>query len=365
MLGVASRATLISAPFRRSRTQSGWPWFGALLIVMLLLTACGTADSTPNDGIGFGSGVTLTGSATPPEIVIEEASTTALASPVSATPAAPEGTPPPLSIAAYVQAISGIADRRLQLVRADLTLIASGGDDAAIATQYQTELPERQQLLDDMKKLNPPDELKTLQANEITADQQALDAQQQMIQGVQTRDQALIDQATETMLNGQQVQSYCSSGSAQEMLQNIGLPVGTPNASALMPSAIRDYNDAILTPVNDMAHQYRSLCPFLPTAVSDKPAYAAQLKQILPTVSQDIDTLARITPPDGFNQYHQDLLAGYQKLLKSEQLEVQGDEQNNRAILQQGRVAQAEGELKLLDAQAALSAALINRVTGP
>ncbi|HVB64249.1 MAG TPA: hypothetical protein VNE17_05920, partial [Nitrolancea sp.] len=228
MRGVASGATLITAPFRRSRTQPGWPWFGALLIVLFLLAACGTADSTPGAGIGFGSGTTFTASATPPEIVIEEASTTALASPFAATPAAPEETLRPLSIAAYAQAISGIADRRLQLARADLTLIASGGDDAAIAAQYQTELPERQQLLDHMKKLNPPDELKTLQANEITADQQALDAQQQMIQGVQTGDQSLIDEATETMMNGLQVQSYCSSGSAQEMLQNIGLPVGTP-----------------------------------------------------------------------------------------------------------------------------------------
>jgi hypothetical protein len=151
------------------------------------------------------------------------------------------------------------------------------------------------------------------------------------------------------------------------MQKQVGVPVGTPSAADLasIPADFRAYNEALLTLVNDMASQYRSLCPLLPTATSDQSPYVAQLKQILPALSMDIDGLAQITPPDGFSEYHQDLVAGYQKLVAAEQLGAQGYEQNDDALTKQARVSQAEGELKLLNAQTALQSALMNEMTGP
>ena len=343
------------------RIAIGW---GCVLLLAggLLLGACGTPDTTPGAGVGFGP------STATPDVVIALASPTATATPSPTTAATPEGTPAPLSMMAYIQPFSRIADREVQLVRGDLTLLASGADDAALASQLQTELPERQQLFDDLKKLNPPDELKTLQTNTVASEQQVLDSQQQLIQGVQTGDQSLIDGATETILNGQLTQSYCSSGSVQEMMQKqLGVPVGTPSAAdlAAIPQDFRDYNNTLLPLVNDMASQYRSLCPLLPSAVSNKAAYVAQLKQILPAISKDVDGLKQITPPEKFSEYHQDLVVGYQKLVASEQLEVQGYEQNDESVKIQARAAQAQGELKLLDAQTALNSALMNEMTGP
>jgi len=331
-----------------------------LLLAGLLLAACGTSDPTAEAGFGFGP------STATPAVVFEIGSPTDV--PSSARSATPEGTPVPLSLMAYLQSFSRIATRQKDLARADLTLMVSGADDAALAAQLQTELPERQQLFEDLKKLTPPDELKTLQANAVTVNQQELDSQQKLIQGVQRGDQSLIDDATQTLLNGQMVQSYCSAGSLQEMVQNqLGEPAGTPSAADLasIPPEIRAYNDALLPLVNNMVSQYRSLCPLLPNAMSDKPAYTAQLKQILPALSKDIDGLAQVTPPDRFSEYHQDLVAGYRKLVEAQQLEVQGSEQNDAAVIKQARVPQAEGELKLLDAQDALQSALMNEMTGP
>ena len=345
------------------RIAIGW---GCVLLLAggLLLGACGTPDTTPGAGVGFAPSLAT------PDVVIALASPTATAtpSPTPTTAATPEGTAAPLSVMAYVQSFSRIIDREVQFVRGDLTLMASGADDAALAAQLQTELPERQQLFDDLKKLNPPDELKTLQTNTVASEQQVLDSQQQLIQGVQTGDQSLIDGATQTILNGQLTQLYCSSGSVQEMMQKqLGVPVGTPSAAdlAAIPQDFRDYNNTLLPLVNDMVSQYRSLCPLLPSAVSNKAAYVAQLKQILPAISKDVDGLKQITPPEKFSEYHQDLVAGYQKLVASEQLEVQGYEQNDESVKIQARVAQAQGELKLLDAQTALNSALMNEMTGP
>ncbi|HEX7104147.1 MAG TPA: hypothetical protein VF201_15995 [Nitrolancea sp.] len=343
------------------RIAIGW---GCVLLLVggLLLSACGSPDTTPRSGAGFAP------STASPDVVIEVASPTSSATPMPASAATPEGTPASLSMMAYLQSFSRIGDRQEDLARADLTLMASGADDAALAAQLQTELPERQQLLDDLKKLNPPDELQTLQTNMVTADQQDLDSQQKLIQGVQTGDQSLIDDAMQTILNGQLTQSYCSSGSVQEMIQKqLGVPVGTPSVADLssIPQDFRDYNNVLLPLVNDMANQYRTLCPLLSNVTSDKSPYVAQLKQILPAISKDVDGLVQITPPDALSEYHQDLVAGYQKLVESEQLGVQGYLQNDDAILKQARIAQAEGELKLLDAQAALQSALMNEMTGP
>ncbi|HVX30821.1 MAG TPA: hypothetical protein VHA53_10105 [Nitrolancea sp.] len=339
-------------------------WGCVLLLAGLLLSACGTPDTTPGAGFAFAS------STATPEVVIDVATPSATAPPAPTPTAAatPDGTPPPMSMIAYLQAFSRIAEREVDITRGDLTLIASGADDPAIADQLRKELPERQQLFDDLKKLNPPNELKTLEANAVTSEQQDLDAQQQLIQGVQTGDQSLIDGATQTILNGQLMQSYCSSGSAQEMMQNqLGVPIGTPSAAdlAAIPQDFRDYNNQLLPVINDMGSQYRTLCPLFSTVTSDKSSTVTQLKQILPSLSKDVDTLSQITPPDAFSEYHQDLVAGYQKLVESEQLGVQAFEQNDESIKIQARVAQAQGQLKLLDAQDALNSALMNEMTGP
>lgn len=344
------------------RSAIGW---GCLLVLAggLLLAACGSLDTTPDVGAGFAP------STATPDVVISLASPIEAATPLPvAAVATPAATPPPLSMMAYLQALSRIADRQVQLARVDLKLMATGADDAALAAQFKDELPERRQLFDDLKKLNPPDGFEMLQKNALTASQQDLEAQQKLIQGVQTGDQSLIDGATETILNGQMTQSYCSSGSVQERMQNLlGVPVGTPSAAnhSSIPQDIRDYNQALMIPINDILSQYQTLCPLLPTAMSNKTVYVAQLNQILPTLSKDVDTLSRITPPDAFNEYHQDLVAGYQKLVESEQLSVQSFEQNDESVKIQARVAQAQGQIKLLDAQDALKSALMNEMTGP
>lgn len=340
MCGPFDRATLSNTRFRCRFGRSRWRTVGVLLIVVLVLAACGAPDSTAGTGSGFGFGATAP--ATPPEVVIEEASPK-----VDSTPGA---TPHALSIDIYATAVGQINKSQEQLLRRELSLVASGASTDAIDAQSQSDLPAWQALVNELQRLNPPDEYKTYNIDLIVSMTKEISSLQLILQARQTGDQAQIAGGTEAFLDNEWTQSICGGKAPPQVAESLnGTPSATPASSSSATPAISDYANAIKAPLTDLQNQYRSLCPIAFSSESTMPF--ASLKQILPATTQDVAVLANIVPPAALSEYHQLLVAGWQKMIASEQLAIQGYEQNDEQLNTQSRATMAEAELKMLDAQ--------------